>query len=137
MPKLDYRRLVAIAGFVLVALITGLAVADAASQPRPKAVTINCPFLANGQLEIDVPANRKSMPKIDFDYPAKATIFYFADGQLMLVAVDEGNASRPRVIVSAQLNKKTGAYDGQIFTDTGGNELMYDNGPVHCTVGPG
>ena len=124
-----------IAGCIAFALIAGVAAADAASAPRPKRVTISCPFLASGQLTIDVPANRKSLPKIDFDYPAKATIFHFDETDLLLAAVDETDASRLRIVVSAQFNKKSGSYDGQIFTDTGGNELMYDNGPVHCTVG--
>jgi hypothetical protein len=62
-------------------------------------------------------------------------MFSFRDRNLFLVAVDEGDPSRLRIVVSAQLNRKSGTYDGQIFTDTGGNQLMYDNGPVHCTVG--
>jgi hypothetical protein len=78
-----------------------------------------------------------AMPtEIDFDYPAKATRFSFRDGNLSLVAMDEGEPSRVRIVISAQLNKKSGAYEGQIFVDMGGNQLMLHNGPVRCTVGP-
>ncbi|MBW0003351.1 MAG: hypothetical protein JO216_07685 [Hyphomicrobiales bacterium] len=91
-------------------------------------------FPENGLLTITVPANRKSLPEIDFDYDATVTKFSFRDGNLFLVAVED--PSRIRVIVSAQLNKNSGSYDGQIFTDTGGNQPMEDNGPVHCTVAP-
>jgi hypothetical protein len=51
--------------------------------------------------------------------------------------MDEGEPSRLRIVVSAQLNKKTRTYDGQIFVDMGGNQLMLHNGPVRCTVGAG
>jgi hypothetical protein len=99
--------------------------------------TITCPFLKEGRLTFDVPAKLGDMPtEIDFDYPAKATRFSFRDGNLSLVAMDEGEPSRVRVVISAQLNKKSGAYEGQIFVDMGGNQLMLHNGPVRCTVGP-
>ena len=132
MRKVDCRRRFAIVISTWLALFSSVVAAAASSTPPTKRATITCPFLANGRLAIDVPANRKSQPTIDFDYPAQATIFYFGDGNLFLVAME---GSRLRVVVSAQLNKKTGAYDGQIFTDTGGNEIMRDNGPVHCRVG--
>ena len=134
---MDYHRPLGIVGLIPIALIASINAASAASSPPTKAVTITCPFLENGRLTIAVPANRKSLPKIDFDYDAKATLFSFRDGNLFLVAFDESDRSRLRVIISAQLNKKSGTYDGQFFTDTGGNELMQDNGPVHCTVGAG
>ena len=51
--------------------------------------------------------------------------------------MDEGDPSRLRIVVSAQLNKKRGSYDGQIFVDMGGNQLMLHNGPVRCTVAAG
>jgi hypothetical protein len=77
------------------------------------------------------------MPKeIDFDYPAKATRFSFRDGNLSLVAMDQSEPSRVRIVISAQLSKKSGAYEGQIFVDMGGNQLMLHNGPVRCTVDP-
>jgi hypothetical protein len=110
-------------------------VASTAASPRQK--TITCPFLKEGRLTFDVPAKLGMMPtEIDFDYPAKATRFSFRDGNLSLVAMDEGEPSRVRIMISAQLNKKSGAYEGQIFVDMGGNQLMLHNGPVRCTVGP-
>ena len=88
-------------------------------------------------MTFDVPAKLGDLPTdIDFDYPAKATSFSFRDRNLSLVAMDEGDPSRVRVVISAQLNKKSGAYEGQIFVDMGGNQLMLHNGPVRCTVGP-
>jgi hypothetical protein len=50
--------------------------------------------------------------------------------------MDESEPSRVRIVVSAQLNKKNGAYEGQIFVDMGGNQLMLHNGPVRCTISP-
>jgi len=98
---------------------------------------ITCPFLKEGRVTFDVPAKLGAMPtEIDFDYPAKATRFSFRDGNLSLVAMDEGEPSRVRIVISAQLNRKSGAYEGQIFVDMGGNQLMLHNGPVRCTVGP-
>ena len=100
--------------------------------------TITCPFLTEERLTFDVAAKLGALPvEIDFDYPAKAIQFSFRDGNLLLVAMDEGEPSRLRVVVSAQLNKKSGNYDGQIFVDMGGNQLMLHNGPVRCTVRTG
>jgi hypothetical protein len=107
-----------------------------AAPAKPK--TITCPFLKNGSVSFDVPAKLGDLPKeVDFDYPSKATSFSFRDGNLWLLAMDESDSSRVRVVVSAQLNKKSGAYVGQIFVDMGGNQLMLHNGPVRCTVGSG
>ena len=121
----------------LIAFAVSLAVAPAASAaPGAKHKTITCPFLAEGRVTFDVPAKFGGLPKdVDFDYPAKATEFSFRDGNLLLVAMDESSRSRLRVLVSAQINKKSGAYEGQIFVDMGGNQLMLHNGPVRCTVG--
>ena len=99
--------------------------------------TISCPFLKEGRVTFVVPATLGAMPTdIDFDYPAKATRFSFRDGNLSLVAMDEGDPSRVRIVISAQLNRKSGMYEGQIFVDMGGNQLMLHNGPVRCAVGP-
>jgi hypothetical protein len=126
------------AGCLAIALMTSVpvpAAANKAASSRPQ--TITCPFLKEGRLTFDVPARRGGLPQIDFDYPAKATSFSFRDGNLSLVAMDEGDPSRLRIVVSAQLNKKRGSYDGQIFVDMGGNQLMLHNGPVRCTVAAG
>jgi hypothetical protein len=115
---------------VRIGLMTSLAastIAGAAAAPIPKK-TITCPFLEEGRVTFDVPARLGSLPKeIDFDYPVKAASFSFRDGNLLLVAMDESERSRVRVVISAQLNKNTGAYEGQIFVDMGGSELMLHN----------
>jgi len=121
-----------------VTLTTLLALSIVASTAvLSKQRVITCPYLKEGRVTFDVPAKLGAMPtEIDFDYPAKATRFSFRDGNLSLVAMDEGEPSRVRIVISAQLNKKSGAYEGQIFVDMGGNQLMLHNGPVRCTVGP-
>jgi len=114
------------------ALLASLTAASASSSPvitRHRIIT--CPYLANGSLTVDVPPARNVMPKIDFDYPATATLFSFRDNNLFLVGME---SSRLRVVISAQRNRRTGSYDGQIFVDMGGNQLMHYNGPVHCRV---
>lgn len=122
----------------LVALAMALVLPPAAGTAAPsRAKVITCPFLQEGRVTFDVPQKFGAMPReIDFDYPAKATHFSFRDGNLSLVAMDEDEPSRVRIVISAQLNKKSGAYEGQIFVDMGGNQLMVHNGPVRCTVGP-
>ncbi len=103
-----------------IALMTSLAFSTAVNSAPSRHKTITCPFLKEGRLTF-----------------AKATSFSFRDGNLLLVAMDEGESSRLRVVVSAQLNKKNGSYDGQIFVDMGGTQLMLHNGPVRCTVAAG
>jgi hypothetical protein len=39
-------------------------------------------------------------------------------------------------VISAQLNKARGSYDGQIVLDLGGHQIMLQHGPVSCTVAP-
>jgi hypothetical protein len=119
------------------ALTTLLVLSIAVSTAAMSKQKITCPFLKEGRVTFDVPAKLGDMPTdIDFDYPAKASHFSFRDRNLSLIAMDEGDPSRVRIVVSAQLNKKSGAYEGQIFVDMGGNQLMLHNGPVRCTVGP-
>jgi hypothetical protein len=109
--------------------------ASPAASVRHKVMT--CPFLEQGRVTFEIPAKLGAMPTdIDFDYPAKASQFSFRDGNLVLIAMDEAEPTRVRIVISAQINKKTGAYEGQIFVDMGGNQLMLHNGPVRCTVGP-
>ena len=131
-------RICPVVGCVAIALMASIVWSAAASEAASaKHRTITCPFLKAGRLTFDVPAKPGDLPEIDFDYPAKATLFSFRDGNLSLVAMDEGAPSRLRIVVSAQLNKKSGTYDGQIFVDMGGNQLMLHDGPVRCTVGTG
>jgi hypothetical protein len=98
--------------------------------------TITCPYPLDpdGRLTVVAPAKIGDLPPIDFDYPAKVTRFSFRDGQLLLIAIDQEERSRVRAVVSAQLNKASGSYDGQIVLDLGGHQIMMQAGPVSCTV---
>ena len=127
------KRIFPLTGCIPIALIASLAFSAPASAAPSSHKTITCPYLQTG-LTFDVPAKLGDLPEIDFDYPAKASLFSFRDGSLLLVATDEGDPSRVRIVVSAQLNKKSGTYDGQIVVDMGGNQLMLHNGPVRCKV---
>jgi hypothetical protein len=96
------------------------------------AKSITCSY-ANGQaLTFDVPNKLGGLPPVEFDYPSKVTLFSFRDDNLLLVAMDEASKSRLRIVISAQRSKGKSSYDGQILTDSGGNEIMLDNGPVSC-----
>jgi hypothetical protein len=98
------------------------------------AKSITCTYPQNQKLTFDVPKKLGGLPPIEFDYPSKVTLFSFRDDNLMLVAMDTAEKTRLRIVISAQLDKAKGNYAGQIVTDTGGNELMLDNGPVTCRV---
>jgi hypothetical protein len=124
------------AGYFYLAMMSSLALPVAVS---PAAVsssqkTITCRYLKTEDLRFKAPANIGDLPAIDFDYPAKVTIFSFREGHLLLVAMDEGEPSRPRIVISAQLNKIKGTYAGQIVVDMGGHELQLYNGPVSCRL---
>lgn len=124
------------AGSVALLLTSGLALLVANRPAIASSLkTITCPYLQAEDLRFDIPANLGDLPTIDFDYPAKVTIFSFRDGHLLLVAMDEGEPSRLRIVISAQLNKARGTYDGQFVVDMGGNQLQLDSGPVSCRVG--
>src|SRR5262245_60516455 len=120
------KRVFPIVGCIPIALITSLAL-SAPATPASSKRKITCPYLQTG-LTFDVPAKLGDLPEVDFDYPAKASLFSFRDGSLLLVAMDEGDPSRLRIAISAQLNRKSGTYDGQIVVDMGGNQLMLHNG---------
>jgi len=124
-------------GCVAVALIASVSFSTVARSAASGHKTITCPYLKAGNLAFQVPVKLGDLPVIDFDYPAKATLFSFRDGHLLLVAMDEGEPSRLRIVVSAQLNKKSATYDGQIVIDTGGNQLQVESGPVRCSVSTG
>ena len=102
-----------------------------ASSPK----TITCPYLQAEDLRIDVPANLGDLPTIDFDYPAKVTIFSFETDIFSLSRWTKPDSSRLRVVISAQLDQLRGTYDGQFAVDMGGNQLQVDSGPVSCRVG--
>jgi hypothetical protein len=127
----------AVIGSVATLLPLSLALAQGASPPAASpGKTITCPYLQADPITFDVPAKRGDLPAIDFDYPSKVTRFRFADGRLLLVAVDEVEPSRRRVFISARLNKAKGSYDGKLFVDMGGNQLQFYRGRVICTLGP-
>jgi hypothetical protein len=130
------KRISSTAGCVALLLMSGLALLEAI---RPAVAsnlkTITCPYLQAEDLRFDVPANLGDLPSIDFDYLAKVTIFSFRDGHLLLIAMDEGEPSRLRIVISAQINEARGTYDGQFVVDMGGNQLQLDSGPVSCRVG--
>jgi hypothetical protein len=96
------------------------------------AKSITCSYTSGQQLTFDVPKKLGGLPGIAFDYPSKVTLFSFRDDNLLLVAMDEAEKSRLRIVISAQRGKGKASYDGQILTDSGGNQIMLDNGPVSC-----
>ncbi|MCP3462971.1 MULTISPECIES: hypothetical protein [unclassified Bradyrhizobium] len=98
------------------------------------AKSITCSYPQDQELTFEVPKKQGGLPPIDFDYPSKVTLFSFRDDNLLVVAMDESDKSRVRVVISAQRDKAKGIYAGQIVTDLGGNQLMLDNGPVTCKV---
>jgi hypothetical protein len=136
MRPITNPTILAFAGAARIGLALSFAFAAAAgAAAATQEKTITCPFLKEGLVTFDVPAKAGSLPtQIDFDYPVKATRFAFGNGRLSLTAVDESDPHRVRIVISAQLDK-SGAYRGTIFTDSGGNQLMHDKGPVRCTVG--
>ena len=123
-----------VASCLLTVLLPGTPPAKAASS-RP---TITCPYPhdPDEQLSVVAPAKIGDLPPIEFDYPARVTRFSFRDGHLLLIAMDQEEHSRVRIVISAQLNKGKGSYDGQIVLDLGGHQIMLQQGPVSCIVGP-
>jgi hypothetical protein len=113
-----------------------IALAVALSQTTAAAAkSITCSY-ANGQtLTFEVPKKLGGLPPIEFDYPSRVTLFSFRDDNLLLVAMDKAEKSRLRIVISAQRGKDKASYDGQILTDSGGNQIMLDNGPVSCKAG--
>jgi len=130
------KRISKIGGCVRIALVGCLAFLMAAGPAvSARHRTITCPYLSAPDLRFDVPEKLGDLPAIDFDYPSKVTLFSFREGHLLIVAMDEGEPSRLRIVISAQLNKSRRTYDGQIVVDMGGNQLQLHSGPVSCTVG--
>ncbi|MCL9683844.1 hypothetical protein [Legionella maioricensis] len=81
-----------------------------------------------------VPGKTGDLPEIDFSYPVDVTRFSMRSGNLLLVAMDHEETTRPRIFISAQLAQNSHAYTGQFMTDFGGNQLQLDNGQVSCTI---
>jgi len=97
---------------------------------------ISCPLPSGETLAFSKPAKLGDLPKIELDNPSKVTLFSFRDGNFLVVAMDEAEPSRLRLVISAQFDKTTGAYAGQLVIDAGGNQLQLENRPVSCRVGP-
>jgi hypothetical protein len=110
------------------ALVAAGDVAAAAGGPK----LVACSYMQGQELTFPVPKKIGDLPPIEFDYPAKASLFSFRDGNLLLVAMDEGEPSRVRIVISAQRAKGKSSYDGQFLVDMGGNQVQFDNGPVTC-----
>jgi hypothetical protein len=117
---------------VLAALGLALCPAGMAAKAQRK---ITCPLPSGESFTFVAPAKLGELPKIELDYPSKVTLFSFRDGNFLAVAMDEAEPSRLRLVISAQLNKAKGSYDGQIVIDQGGNELQLSNAPVSCKAG--
>ena len=114
----------------IVAVTVLAAIHQATAAGAPKSVT--CSYLQGQELTFDVPKKLGGLPPIEFDYPSKVTRFSFRDNNLLLVAMDETEPSRVRIVISAQRDKGKATYSGQFVVDMGGNELQLDNGPVVC-----
>jgi hypothetical protein len=74
----------------------------AASSPANAAQNITC-----NDIRIPVPAKLGDLPSIDFEYPSQVSVFSLRDGNLLMIAHDQNNTSRTRLVISAQLNKAT------------------------------
>ncbi len=122
-----------VSAIIVLAFLTLAPQAEAAVKGHK---TITCPLPSGENLTFIAPAKLGELPKIDLDYPSKLTLFSFRDGNFLAVAMDESEPSRLRLVISAQLNKAKGTYDGQLVIDEGGNELQLDNAPVSCRAGP-
>jgi hypothetical protein len=111
-----------------------IALLVAVSQPAIAEGTksITCSFAQGQQLTFEAPKKLADLPSIAFDYPSRVTLFSFRDDNLLLVAMDETDKSRVRIVISAQRAKAKPTYDGQILVDQGGNQIQLDNGPVSC-----
>lgn len=88
----------------------------------------------NDPISFVIPHKKSTVPSVDFDYPIKVIQFSLRPNNLLLIAVDQDDYSRPRLFISAQFDKKSKTYIGQFMTDSGGNEVQLDNGVIHCMV---
>lgn len=87
-----------------------------------------------GGVEFVAPDKMGDLPSISFYYASKVVQFSLHDGSLLLVAMDEHEPARVRIVISAQLNPKTGKYLGQMLTDYGSRERQLDSDNVTCSV---
>lgn len=85
-------------------------------------------------LSFIAPSKMGDMPTLEFAYPVHVTRFSMREGNLLLVAMDQEQADRPRIFISAQSKKHDQTYVGQFMTDLGGNQLQLDNGVISCVL---
>ncbi|KTD17961.1 hypothetical protein [Legionella jordanis] len=85
-------------------------------------------------INIEVPQKMGDLPDIDFPYETNTIIFSFRDNNLLLVAMDAEDKSRPRLFISAQAQKNHSNYQGQFMADFGGNQIQLENGAVLCQL---
>ena len=114
---------------IMKTVLPAILLVAAASSLANAAQNITC-----NDIRIPVPAKLGDLPSIDFEYPSQVSVFSFRGGNLLMIAHDRDDPSRPRLVISAQLNKATRTYTGQIIRDDGGNERQLINGPVSCAV---
>jgi hypothetical protein len=117
--------------------LTSLVLSYAYGVAAPPTKSVTCSITDYVRLKFDIPAQLGDLPEIDFSYPSKVTVFSFRDRNFLVIAVDEADPSRIRIVISAQLKKGKGTYDGQFVADFGGHQLQLDNGPVSCTTSRG
>jgi len=93
---------------IIICGIGGLLAASMAAHAASPQRTITCPYPHDPgeQLSVVAPAKIGDLPPIDFEYPAKVTRFSFRDGHLLLIAMDQEERARVRIVISAQLNKQ-------------------------------
>jgi hypothetical protein len=114
----------------IVAMAMLAAINQVAAASAPKSIT--CSYPEGQELTVEVPNKLGGLPPIEFDYPSKVTRFSFRDNNLLLVAMDETEPSRVRIVISAQRDKGKATYNGQFLFDQGGNQIQLNNGPVVC-----
>ena len=83
----------------------GLTLLSALHTTAAVARSITCTYPKDQELTFDVPKKLGGLPPIEFDYSSKVTRFSFRDDNLLLVAMDEVEKTRVRVVISAQLDK--------------------------------
>src|SRR5260370_37269283 len=91
-------------------LLSGLHVTAAAAK------SITRTHLQDQELTFDVPKKLGDLPPIEFDYfpSSKVTRFWFRDGNLLLIAMDEVVETRWRGFIPAQRHKSKRGYYGQV-----------------------
>jgi hypothetical protein len=115
--------------FLTIIFMMSPTIADAAQ----KSIVCSMQDMATS-ISFIVPSKEGDLPKIDFPYPVNTTIFDQSATNLLVVAMDHDESSRPRIFISAKYNKRSHAYEGQFMTDFGGNQIQLDNGAVSCKM---